>query len=149
LARDAGGGIETVLAAEDGLIAGVTVGGVEKVGAHAFETGDGISTATASADIGRTGGTYCRGQEVVANIAFKTMRNTTLLTVGNSTATGVARGPEQIVVAVAGDTGVGGVGGTDLAAGLGTLVAFVVGRVEVVATSALETVCGGVAVDAA
>ncbi len=150
LARDAGGWVETVLAAKDGLIAGVTmVGGVKKVGAHAFETGGGISTATASIDVGRACGTYCRGQEVVANIAFKTMRRITLLTVGNSTATGVTRRSNQIVVTVAGDTGVGGVGGTDLAAGLGTFVAFVVGRVEVVAGAALETVCGGVAVDAA
>lgn len=149
LTRDAGGWIETVLAAKNGLVARVTVGGVKKVGAHAFETGGGISTATASVDVGRAGGTYCRRQEVVANIAFKTMRSTTLLTVVNSTATRVARRSDQIVVAVAGDTGVGGVGGADLAASLGTLVAFVVGRVEVVAGAALETVCGGVAVDAA
>ncbi len=62
LARDAGGWVETVLAAKHGLIAGVTVvGRVKKVGAHAFETGGGISTATASVDVGRAGGTYCRG----------------------------------------------------------------------------------------
>jgi hypothetical protein len=77
------------------------------------------------------------------------MRCITVLTVRNSTATCVTRRSDQIVVAVAGDTGVGGVGGTDLAAGLGTFVAFVVGRVEVIASAALETVCGGVAVDAA